>query len=152
MAEDVFDDPALGRLVHDNELNWWEGQVELRPNLRIDFRLSTRTGGGPDVGFDELVRQGVEYLEWARGAETAIRERIADELLGTYNDNWADENDSTGKLTRDEFLGVICAYSVTLDARGESTWYYDDGDLFAGHWIQVRLGSDRCLFAIALAG
>jgi hypothetical protein len=152
MAENTFDDPVLGRLVHDHQLNWWEGQVQLRPDLRIDFRLSTWTGTGPDIDFDELVRKGVEYLEWARTAETFIRQRIADELLDTYNDNWADGNAGTRKLTRDEFLGRLCAYSITLDVKGTSAWYYEDGDLFAGHWIQVRLDSGRSIFAIGLAG
>jgi hypothetical protein len=106
----------------------------------------------PEIDFDELVRIGVVYLEWARSVETSIRERIAEGLLDTYNGNWAGENDGTGNLTRNEFLGQICAYSITLDAKGESTWYHEDKSLFAGHWIQVRLGSDRSIFAVRLAG
>lgn len=152
MAEGTFDDPVLGRLVYDKELNWWEANVKLRPSLRVKLSLLSRTDLPPKAGLDECRRRGIAYLEWARRSEPTIRQRIADELLNVYNEDWTDDDAGMRKVTRDEFLKRIGPNSITLETDGESAWYYQDDDLFAGHWIEVRLRANKDIFQVGLAG
>src|SRR5262249_43948402 len=145
--------PDLGLLTHDKNYDWWNGTAELRAGLVIELRLLERRGTDAECETDELLRRGADFLAWARSAEPSVKARIADELLETYNDFWASEDEGgIGRLSRERFLEQIEASSITFDPDGSAFWYYSDGDLFAGHWIEVRIDPDRQISEVGLAG
>ena len=151
MSVKIVEHNVLGRLTYFNEYEWWETQVEFRPGCLVNFRLSTWTGSDPKVNVPDLFFRGVDYLEWARQAEPVCRQRVADKLLECYNDTWASE-DEPAPMSCAEFVEKITLTSVVLHTDGGAYWYYADGDLFAGHWIEVRAGVNREFSHVGLAG
>lgn len=62
----------------------------------------------------------------------------ADRLLKLYNDNWLDEE--IGKVDRAEFMLRLTKPAIHLyDELGVAVVYFEDGGLFAGHWIEVSI-------------
>jgi hypothetical protein len=158
MDEPVRHHPILGELRWDEQLRWWDAHVELAPGIPVAFCLSDDGGDQANADPDKLFAAGGEYLAWARAAEPRCRQRIADDLLDCYNDVWANtgpDNPDGGPgllATRDEFIARIRPSAVHLHTDGSGAWYYDDGDLFAGHSIEVWVSADRVFSGAHLAG
>ena len=150
MAADI-NHPVLGTLTWAADLYTWEGKVELRPGYPIDLRITTRMDLDPTHNIDELLRSGVEMLEWFRRSESVCRERIADELLELYNDTWAAE-DAPAPMKRAEFIKRLAPSSLTRDIDGSGFFYWADDDMFAGHWIELRFRKDYTISEVGLAG
>lgn len=143
--------PVLGTLSWKDELDSWESEIEFDAHRRIGFLLTLQEGAGPTNDLPALLRLGVELVDWARRTEFQCRQRIADELLDLYNDNWAPE-DATVPMTRAEFVDRIAPRSLGLLWDGKGDFYWDAEDMFAGHWIEVRFSEDRIISEVGLAG
>lgn len=150
MPADI-DHAVLGKLKWNGELNSWESVVELRVDCPVDLRLLQKVDAGPTSNMDELLRSGIDMLEWARQSEPACRDQIAKELFELYNDTWAPE-DTLVPTTQAEFLERITPWSLVLDIDGSGYFYWDDDDMFAGHWIEIRFHKDHTIFEVGLAG
>jgi hypothetical protein len=153
MDEQRRQHPILGEVRWDEQLIWWQAEVELAPGCSVFLCLSAETGQAPDV----LFTAGVEYLEWARGAESRCRQQIADDLLDCYNDVWANTDpdnpdDGPRPMTRQEFVERIQPSAIHLHSDGSGMWYYEDQDLFAGHSIEVLVNTERVFSNAHLAG
>lgn len=62
----------------------------------------------------------------------------ADKLLKLYNETWLD--DEIGEVDRAGFVARLDNPSIHLyDELGAIVVYFEDGDLFAGHWIEVHV-------------
>ena len=143
MVARSLEHPILGRLTYNDDVDWWEAHVEFQPGHSVDLSLLTHTYGNPQIEIEELLRRGADYLRWSCGVEAGFRQRIADELLDCYNDNWAtDDEEGQRPVSRDEFLKIIALRSIVLDTDGSACWYYSDDGLFAGHSIEVRVGEE----------
>jgi hypothetical protein len=157
MDEPVRNHLALGELRWDEQLKWWEAQVELAPGVPVALCLSAEKEYQVYAVPEELFAAGVEYLIWARAAEPQCRWQIADDLLDCYNDVWAntdpdDPDDGPGPATREEFIALIRPSAIHLHTDGSGVWYYEDADLFAGHAIEVWVSEDRVFSGAHLAG
>jgi len=150
MAADI-NHPVLGKLTWAADLSSWKGKVELRPGCPIDLTITVRMDFEPTHNIDELLRSGVEMLEWGRRSESACRERIADELLELYNDTWAPE-DAPTPMKRVEFTQRITPNALTRDIDGSGFFYWADDDMFAGHLIELRFRKDYTISEVGLAG
>lgn len=150
MPADV-DHPILGKLSWNADLSTWETKVELSPTCRINLRISTEMDMSPTDNLDSLLEGGVEMLAWARRTESGCRERIADELLELSNHTWAPD-DSTAPMNRAEFMKRLVPSSLVRDIDGSGFFYWADGDLFAGHWIEVRFNQNFAISEVGLAG
>lgn len=81
--------------------------------------------------------------------EPEYRNKIAQDLLPLYNDAWGDGQ----ILDADSFMHRISlADMVVSPADFCATLYYADGDLFAGHSIEVFLDGDFTYVKSQLAG
>jgi hypothetical protein len=143
MHQAECDHPVLGRLRWNGTLAWWEAQVELLPYSAISLAIDPVEEGTADP--ERSLAVAAEYLGWTRGAELTCRERIADDLLETYNEAWADDDPEEGppRLTRREFIARLKLEGISLHSDGSAGWIYDPGDLFAGHGISVWVSEDR---------
>ncbi len=142
--------PVLGTLSWKSDLSVWETKIELRSGCPIDLRLSNLFDSAPTNNIDKLLQGGVDLLDWARRTESACRERIADELLELHNDTWIPEG--TTPMGRAEFIKRISPNGLVRDTDGSGYFYWADGDMFAGHWIEVRFGKDQTISQVGLAG
>jgi hypothetical protein len=150
MPADI-DHPVLGRLWWNPRLSTWETEVELHAGDSIDLSITTRMDMAPTDDLDALLNGGVAMLEWARRAERACRERIADELLELYNDTWAPEGEAT-PMSRAEFIKRIAPSSLVRDIDGSGFFYWADDDMFAGHRIELRFDANHVISEVGLAG
>lgn len=67
--------------------------------------------------------------------EQQLKTCVVSELLELKNDSWLDDDEEP--VTAKKFLETIQIESVTIYPDGEIEFWYDDGDLFLGHSIQV---------------
>jgi hypothetical protein len=62
----------------------------------------------------------------------------ADKLLDLYNDTWVDED--IGEVDRAGFINRLTKPAVHLyDEIGAAVVYFEDGGLFAGHYIEISI-------------
>ena len=62
----------------------------------------------------------------------------ADKLLKLYNETWLDED--IGEVDRTGFMARLNKPSIQLyEEPGFAVVYFEDGNLFAGHWIEVHI-------------
>jgi len=68
-----------------------------------------------------------------------IREKIADEMLAMYNDDWRDSDDDDPEpITRGTFMERVTNPSIHLyDDMGAACIYFNDSNMFGGHAIEV---------------
>jgi hypothetical protein len=95
--------------------------------------------GAPTPEALTFVRSLVDRLDEFR------RYAARKELLRLYNTSWLDENHKA--LDEDGFVANLTNPTVTvMDEVGAATVYFDDGDMFAGHLVEVFLNKGE-LFA-----
>lgn len=146
-----INDPNLGTLTWNADLDTWESIVELRPGCRIKLALTTVMDVSRVKSTDKLQKRGAAMLDWARRMESDCRERIADELLDVYNESWRPTS-ATNRVTRAAFIKRITPKSLVLDIDGSGFFYWTANDLFEGHIIELRFRKDFKISTIALAG
>ena len=134
----------LGRVQWNATLDSWESRVDFAPGCCIRYAIVAEAQWA-DTDPEELFTIGAEYLRWARQAEPACREQIADDYLEVYNRSWADDDPDEGPppLDRSGFIAHLRLAGISLFHNGSADWVYDAGDLFAGHGISVLVGEDR---------
>jgi hypothetical protein len=70
----------------------------------------------------------------------------ADKLLKLYNETWLDE--AIGEVDRPAFMARLTKPSIHLyDELGAAVVYLEDGNLFAGHWIEVHIDDGQPTYA-----
>jgi uncharacterized protein (TIGR03067 family) len=137
-------DRLLGQLTWDDDFDWWETCVELRPGLTIDFHVEP----GDDADDAAVVAAGRDFFRWLRRHERAARRFAAGELLDTYNGSWNHGEPISART----FAGRTTLENVGLDPEGGADLYYADGDLFWGHTIIVSVDEGRVFRHATIAG
>jgi hypothetical protein len=77
----------------------------------------------------------VRRYEAIVGRLDEIRRFAAAKLLSLYNDTWRDEGH--GVLDAAGFAQQLVAPSLTVYEEGTTLVYFEDGDMFGGHYIKV---------------
>ena len=75
--------------------------------------------------------------DWDRRA----RDLAAEELLSVKNENWV--GDDGTPLSREEFKSRMTLESISLNPCSCIQFFFDDGDLFAGHTIIVTFDEEE---------
>jgi hypothetical protein len=134
--DDVLEDPVLGELVWEEDLQWWHGEVEWAPGHPVGVAVSCVE----KEDIRGLLRRARRAFAWARGHEEHARLCAARELLELYNGTW---REGEGLISREEFAERIKLAEVCISSDGSVELWYEDGDLFAGHQIAVGFDSRR---------
>jgi hypothetical protein len=144
----VVRDDILGVLTFDRSLSSYEARRSL---AGVPYDLAILIDTAPDAGRDSAAIKSLRATVAAIEAGVPrYREAAADELLENYNDNW--RNDGDAVLSRREFASRLTLDSINVDSNGEIDVYFKDGEMFAGHVIQVRVDSAGRVRSIAIAG
>lgn len=139
----------LGRMTLEREYNWYSGRRRFNGStyeVTVD-----RSGKSDDLDRDrrDLDRAAKDILRMEKRMP-AILKAIAAELLPLYNETWRDEN--APELDAKEFLRRIRITSAGVLSRGGATLYFNDGNLFLGHAIDVALDRRGAVKRADLAG
>ena len=93
---------------------------------------------GPYLEDGKPTKQAVEYYESLVSDLDTFRRFAATNLLDLYNSNWLD--DDIGEVDVEGFMARLSNPAVMLfDELGAAMILFEDGGLFAGHWIEVSV-------------
>ena len=89
---------------------------------------------------------------WKQRKELARRacELAAHKLLEVKNDSWLEDGEVA--ITADEFIQRMKLESITVDEDGKFNFWFEDGDLFFGHSIEVRGDAKGAFFDSSVQG
>lgn len=122
-------DHQLGDLRWDSRFNWWEGLLAL-PDGK-SFTLYIESASKDDQSLTDESRHTATMI--AR-SDQVIRKFAADRLLQIHNESWNDGD----PIDEEEFMSRMSPSGVTFFADGDAEMSYFDGDIFWGHYIEVR--------------
>jgi hypothetical protein len=128
----------FGSMKLDEKRRTYTATLEFSPTHKVSVWIDWM-GAAPA----EALKQSQEVCERVRAREPEYRSRIAHDLLRLYNDNWRN-GDQLELLDEDGFMRRISLSYINIGAAdfGSDGWVslaYSDGDLFAGHSIDVHL-------------
>lgn len=121
----------LGPLTLDRRFDCYEATPAWN-RRRIKLRLE-REGCTDEAA---LVALAETLWQDQPGWECRLRDCAVEHLLALKNGTWLGDREK--KFTPDRFKKRMKLESITLDATGSFTFYYEDGNLFWGHCILVE--------------
>jgi len=87
----------------------------------------------PSGEVTEIVRS---YISELISNLQQYREFVASKMLKLYNETWYDE--SIGSLSKQDFVAKLINPSIDIyDQEGYAVIYFDDSNVFGGHYIEV---------------
>lgn len=134
-----YESPLFGTMQFDRCLRSYEGSFEYNGCL-IDVSCDP-------LGYveDQIDPVGLAFLEGiAQNIElydAKARNYVATHLLDTKNSHWLDENEKP--MSVEEFESKISLRTITSFRFGNVSFWYDDGQIFLGHDIAVKMDSDN---------
>jgi hypothetical protein len=127
----VISTEQFGDLVLDPDVDWFEGTADWNGKaIRVVFPVDEETlqdnalASGKSLWSDQS--------KWNKSIETYVVES----LLSIKNETWLEDDET--EVTADQFQSRIVLETISIASDGDFEFWYNDGDLFAGHAIVVR--------------
>lgn len=134
---DAYISDALNALDYDEHLDLYTGQIEIgRTACARGVPIKLRLYTDADDDLEPTLRRAREVLAEFDTYSRRAEEYVVQELLPLKNDIWLDEDEET-PLTPQQFKQRMALESLVFYAEGDVTFYYQDGDLFWGHIIEL---------------
>lgn len=125
-----IDDPLLGHLNWDKEFNWWTGEVEINPGLRIGVTVEADPAASSPDNVLALARTWIERLQ---DHEDAYARWTAEQLVDS---RWNKDK----PMSLDDIIGVLEISAVECFPDGTANVLWEDEDmLFFGHGISTQI-------------
>ncbi|KTE17760.1 DUF2262 domain-containing protein [Sphingopyxis sp. H115] len=139
-----FSHEVLGKFAPVADL---AGYVEGRGNWcgRNAILILSNDGGT----YDQASVNALALLDKDRLWAAEFNDRIYEKLFKTWAENW---NEEDGEISRQDWLARIGVSRIEATASGYFTIYYDDGDLFWGHSIEVWGSFERGVLDVKIVG
>ncbi len=125
-----IDDPILGRLEWDHELQWWSGVYRLS---KQDFRLRICSDSSQVI--TDPARRALTRIA---DLERKIKQKAANDLLQLYNDDWSD----APPISASDFIARLTSESICVELDGTIEIGFYDGGMFAGHSVVIELSPE----------
>ena len=135
-------DSYLGTIEYSKDLDLYEGKIEIENSESITFRFDV------DNNLEQRFKVARNIVQILISKHGEFKQYIAEQLLDLYNNNWSKEE----TIDRKEFANRIILEAVTIYDDNSAEICYQDGNLFAGHYIVVDLNSKGILDEPYLAG
>jgi hypothetical protein len=127
----VLPHPLLGRLTFDRGQNSFQAKLTLAGEP-IEVSIDA-DGEAPDPAALAIAeRFWKNQADW----DHRLRQFAAAQLIELKNDTWLQEDEDP--MTESEFIKKLTANSMGFDPPDGFTIYYNDGDIFWGHAIEIR--------------
>jgi hypothetical protein len=130
-----MDDPELGTLTWNDQLEWWEGSIRMTSPKEFELFVLARPSLVEDRSITVDARVAIARI---RTAEDACRSYACDELLEIHNSEWSEGS----VIDAGEFKRRLEPESVEVHESGYAEVHFRDGDLFWGHSVGVRIRPD----------
>ena len=139
----VVRDPVLGRLVLDRDLDSFVGK-RARAGKRYTVAIVRVLRGTPEAQVRAMRSRVIAFER----SLARILAAVVEDKLPLYNDNWRGDRK---QLTATAFRRRLRLESVHVGP-GRTTVYFEAGELFLDHVIEVRLDPRARVREILLAG
>ncbi|MBN8579512.1 MAG: DUF2262 domain-containing protein [Anaerolineae bacterium] len=137
----TIDDIRFGKLIWEHELEWFSGKVNLF-SRNVNLHISSRNS--PPVISDKS-REAFNIISQS---EEKILQKASDDLLAIFNENWNNE----GTINSSAFQNRLILEAIILYPDGEAEIYYNDGNMFLGHTVIVKMSEDGKFTEAGIAG
>ncbi len=131
MADSITDE-SLGELRWNEQLEWWEGKIQLDSDMPFTLYVFARSDFTPERAITEKCRAAIKRISVS---EAKFRMYAAKELLEIHNSEWNDG----APTSVDEFAKRLTADTVEVHESGYAEIHFGDGGLFWDHGVGVRL-------------
>jgi len=136
-----FEMRGFGTLKYDSNLEWWDCQTKFNgKKIKLQIAASEADKFGPL----ETIKEKLKQLEGL-----PLDQIATDKLLSLFNESW---NENDVNLTPEEFIEKITLESITLKIDGGAAIWFKDGDLFAGHSINISLDKEYNVSDVGIMG
>lgn len=135
----------FGVFHFDQKCGWFTGQIDWLGSMEeiyLDKDLDDDTAKTA-LQTLHMLMENVEY--W----DIRLRSYAAGELTVLAND-WKEESDL--EIKEEDFAERISCPSIHIDNKGEFEAVFDDDNMFAGHWIVVRVDNKGELKDVDIEG
>lgn len=131
----------LGIFTLNRECSIFESDIEWN-GVRVSVFLETDEDNGETT--ETAMNTLLKYVGDKQGFDRKNREYAAQELLQAANDWLADDDseDKADEITRDMFINRMEIAEIVVNSDGSVTLFYDDGEMFWGHSIEVSIAAD----------
>jgi hypothetical protein len=144
--QQILQDDVFGTLTYDAKRQEYTGKISFggrQGQIAIRFNSSLK-----DASEAERVQARQVYLALVDKKEL-IESDIVNEFLDLYNDEWRDDREV---INRQQFLSAISLDLILIELGRVINIYYRDGELFFGHFFEVRCDAEGHIKEIELAG
>lgn len=129
-------DELFGTLTWNADMEWWEGTWNSPDGDSVVVYVV------PEEEDDKCITQDSRAaFQRVLSQPPAFRQMATDDLLEHHNSHWH-HDEKTPPLTSAQFQARMTLESIEIEADGDATAWYDDGDLFWGHSIRVPQAAD----------
>ena len=140
-----------GILTLDRSLSWFSSDNIKIGEYTVSVALET------DEGNDNTANCALQTFLGVAGRFDAFdrknKEYAAEKLLSLANDWLSEKEDAdAGKLTKEMFIDSVEITELMVSPDGSMTLYYNDGDIFWGHSIEIRVEADGTISNANIAG
>jgi len=125
----TFEDSFFGTFTLERPVDWFAAEVIWEGNS-ISLHLSD---------FDEVQEcLKTAHAIWENQSywHQKIKDYAVQELFELKNNEWLDDDEV--ELTPNEFKDRMMLESINVSPNGSFNFYFDDGDLFWGHSIEIN--------------
>ncbi|MBK1792578.1 DUF2262 domain-containing protein [Persicirhabdus sediminis] len=141
----TVDSRGLGRFTLDRRVGWFEG--EARWGLRkIRLNLTPTDVSDPSG----VIGRAEELWGQRKTLTRQACEVAASTLLEVKNASWLNEGEQP--MSKDKFMRKMKLESITVEEDGSFDFWFEDGDIFWGHSIEVRGDPERGFFDAGFHG
>lgn len=139
-----IDDPVLGPCTWDARVNWYQyrpfGQ---HPEATLNIKSLTY----PSLA--AAIQEAREVVDKSEDLIAQGKTFAAAKLLEIYNSVWRDEGQPA--IDAAGFIACMTLQDVVVSMH-RLTLYYNDGDLFLGHCIEIRIRPDGTISEACVSG
>ena len=132
----------LGIIKYSEDLDCYEEKIQIENSDPIEFNFDV------DDNSTQMLEIARNIVKIVISKNPEFKQYIAEQLLNLYNDDWSEEE----TIDKKEFANRITLESTTIYDDNSAEIYYQDGDLFAGHYIVIYLNPEGILNKPYLAG
>lgn len=120
-----------------NEFQYDSGSRYYQSELGINGATTVVYISDDEVKEPEILNNRLnQAISWISENFNTIKKYCADSLLEDKNDGWADTEEE--KVTEEEFKDRLQLDTIKIESDGGLEIVFQDGDLFAGHWVVVK--------------
>lgn len=129
----LLQDDSLGELIYNKKINSFEGNTFWR-NKKIDISLDVNKNNKSGITKARKALKTLlsEQIKW----DNDIRNFAAKKLINLACE-WKEANDETPPITEENFAQRIKMMSISMTSGGSFTIYFNDDDIFFGHYVTV---------------